>query len=124
VVASFFSFKGRQHLNGMSGNCSDFFIDYSSFRKESCEFRGIIFFADFCLTMNTLYFADCLDVLQEPDREHDGRGFTDLIYIDPPSTAKEITTSSLKALTLKILLHRSRHSPIPGFIPYLAAQRR
>ena len=37
--------------------------------------------------MNTLYFADCLDVLQELDKEHK-EGFIDLIYIDPPFNSK------------------------------------
>jgi DNA modification methylase len=34
--------------------------------------------------MNHLYFADCLDVLKELYAEHNGKGFIDLIYIDPP----------------------------------------
>jgi len=49
--------------------------------------------------MNYLYFADCLDVLQELDHEHGGKGFIDLIYIDRLLTASVITMYSLKAST-------------------------
>lgn len=51
--------------------------------------------------MNTLYFADCLDVLQELDREHDGNGFIDLIYIDPPFNSKRNYNVLFESIDLK-----------------------
>jgi site-specific DNA-methyltransferase (adenine-specific) len=37
--------------------------------------------------MNTLYFADCLDVLKDLHHHHP-EGFIDLVYIDPPFNSK------------------------------------
>ena len=37
--------------------------------------------------MNTLFFADCLDVLKDLHR-HNPDGFIDLVYIDPPFNSK------------------------------------
>ncbi|MBA2422983.1 MAG: site-specific DNA-methyltransferase, partial [Chitinophagales bacterium] len=51
--------------------------------------------------MNTLYFADCLDVLKELDHEHGGKGFIDLIYIDPPFNSKRNYNVLFESIDLK-----------------------
>ena len=51
--------------------------------------------------MNYLYFADCLDVLQELDHEHGGKGFIDLIYIDPPFNSKRNYNVLFESIDLK-----------------------
>ncbi|MBX7141029.1 MAG: restriction endonuclease [Chitinophagales bacterium] len=51
--------------------------------------------------MNHLYFGDCLDILLELDREHNGKGFIDLIYIDPPFNSKRNYNVLFESIDLK-----------------------
>ncbi len=51
--------------------------------------------------MNHLYFGDCLDILLELDREHNGKGFIDLIYIDPPFNSKRNYNVLFESIDMK-----------------------
>jgi adenine specific DNA methylase Mod len=51
--------------------------------------------------MNHLYFADCLDVLKELYAEHNGKGFIDLIYIDPPFNSKRNYNVLFESIDMK-----------------------
>lgn len=50
---------------------------------------------------NHLHFGDCLDVLKKLYTEHGGKGFIDLIYIDPPFNSKRNYNVLFESVDLK-----------------------
>lgn len=66
--------------------------------------------------MNHLYFGDCLDILLELDREHNGKGFIDIIYIDPPFNSKRNYNVLFESIDLKDATAQKQPLQIPGVI--------